>query len=157
MVRQDAKQRHLRAEKMEHAELLAVEADGLYLLNGYKPPSSTGTRSGLDRHRRVCGQETSTNKPDDMVTHTLEQFGMDVVDDEKPTASTRFSSNKRLDFFLGSCRQEFGRSRRKDETLSDHMIAEVRWKNGKQTSNQRTRWSQGRHGRTQGHFFRVNG
>ena len=47
-----------------------------------------------------------------MMSHTLEQLGVGTVDDEKPAASTGFSSNKRLDFFLSNCQQEFGKSRR---------------------------------------------
>ena len=50
---------------------------------------------------------------------------------EELAHTLELSSNKRRDFFLRNCQQEFGKSRRKDEKLSNHMIIEVKWKNRK--------------------------
>ena len=69
---------------------------------------SSGTQGWSDTEEFVGRRHQ--RGPNDMVTHKLAQFGIEVVDDEKLAASTRFSSNKGLNFF-GNCQQEYGKSR----------------------------------------------
>ena len=106
-TQQDVKRRHRRAEKMEDAELLAVEADGLYLLNCHGPRerhreelaqtiTKTAVAFRIGQKQKSLWAGDFNEEPNDMVTHTLEQFGVEVVDDEKPAASTGFSSKQKL-------------------------------------------------------------
>ena len=127
---------------MEEAEKLAVDASVLLPLNCYVLPerhreelaqviTETAVALKIGQKQRSLWARDFNEEPGDMMSHTLEQFEAGTLDDDNPEASTRFSNNRRLDFFLSNCQQEFGKSRRKYEKLSDHMITEVKWKNGK--------------------------
>ena len=67
----------------------------------------------------------------DRAVAVLRKYGASVTTDTDPRATTRFSSDKKIDYYVTTDVNSTGPMRRKADKISDHMIIKLPWRTEK--------------------------
>ena len=120
------------------AQVLAVEVAGTIMINVYSPPErcreelATLLCLTTEALKIVPAQPAMwmgdwNETEEDSAVAVLRRCGSRVTTDTDPGATTRFSSDKKIDNYVTNDVNSTGPMRRKADKISDHMIIELLW------------------------------
>ena len=142
LVRTDLQQRLVQKASESDAQVLAVEVAGTIMINVCSPPercreelatllclTTEALRIGPAQPAMWMGDWNETEE--DRAVAVLRKYGASVTTDTDPGATTRFSSDKKFDYYVTNDINSTGPMRRKADKISDHMIIELPWQTEK--------------------------